>query len=89
VSHRRAPLAIVADSAVSEIFQWLPLPGGAGAAGRQRQGSSDPSRLASWWGEVEGDLRVGGEYRARIFASGWEGTGRVEACEALRRLLVT
>jgi uncharacterized protein YndB with AHSA1/START domain len=49
---------------------------------------TDPSRLASWWGEVEGDLRLGGEYRARVFASGWEGTGRVEACEAPRRLLV-
>ena len=34
------------------------------------------------------DLRLGGEYRARVFASGWEGTGRVEACEAPRRLLV-
>ena len=49
---------------------------------------TDPRRLASWWGEVEGDLRPGGEYHARIFASGWEGTGRVEACEAPRRLLV-
>ena len=49
---------------------------------------TDPSRLASWWGEVEGDLRPGGEYRERVFASGWEGTGRVEACEAPRRLLV-
>jgi uncharacterized protein YndB with AHSA1/START domain len=49
---------------------------------------TDPSRLASWWGELVGDLRVGGEYRARVFASGWEGTGRVEACEAPRRLLV-
>ena len=49
---------------------------------------TDPSRLASWWGEVEGDLRLGGEYRERVFASGWEGTGRVEACEAPRRLLV-
>jgi uncharacterized protein YndB with AHSA1/START domain len=49
---------------------------------------TDPSRLARWWGEVEGELRLGGEYRARVFASGWEGTGRVEACEAPRRLLV-
>ena len=49
---------------------------------------TDPSRLASWWGEIEGDLRLGGEYRARVFASGWDGTGRVEACEAPRRLLV-
>jgi uncharacterized protein YndB with AHSA1/START domain len=47
---------------------------------------TDPGRLASWWGEVEGDLRLGGEYHERVFASGWEGTGRVEACEAPRRL---
>jgi len=38
---------------------------------------------------VEGDLRLGGEFRARLFASGWEGTGRVEACEPPNRLLVT
>jgi uncharacterized protein YndB with AHSA1/START domain len=49
---------------------------------------TDPSRLACWYGEVEGDLRLGGEYRARLFASGWEGTGRVEACEPRERLLV-
>jgi uncharacterized protein YndB with AHSA1/START domain len=49
---------------------------------------TDPARLARWYGEVEGDLRLGGEYRARLFASGWEGTGRVEACEPPRRLLV-
>jgi uncharacterized protein YndB with AHSA1/START domain len=49
---------------------------------------TDPARLAAWWGEVEGDLRLGGEYRARVFASGWDGTGRVAACEAPRRLLV-
>ena len=44
---------------------------------------TDPSRLARWYGEVEGDLSLGGEYRAHLFASGWEGTGRVEACEPL------
>ena len=49
---------------------------------------TDPSRLARWYGEVEGDLRLGGEYRARLFSSGWEGTGRVEACEPSQRLLV-
>ena len=49
---------------------------------------TDPSRLARWWGEVEGDLQLGGEYRARVFASGWDGTGRIEACEPRRRLLV-
>jgi uncharacterized protein YndB with AHSA1/START domain len=49
---------------------------------------TDPRRLAGWLGEVDGDLRLGGEFRAHFFASGWEGTGRVEACEAPRRLLV-
>lgn len=48
-----------------------------------------PSRLARWYGEVEGDLRLGGEYRSRVFASGWEGTGRVEACEPPRHLVLT
>ena len=47
---------------------------------------TDPSRLARWLGEFEGDLRLGGEFRARFLASGWEGTGRVEACEPPRRL---
>jgi uncharacterized protein YndB with AHSA1/START domain len=49
---------------------------------------TEPRRLARWLGEVEGDLRLGGEFRARFFASGWEGTGRVEACEPPRRLLL-
>ena len=49
---------------------------------------TDPARLAVWLGEVEGDLRVGGEFRARFFASGWEGTGRIEVCEPPQRLLV-
>ena len=49
---------------------------------------TDPRRLARWIAEVEGDLRLGGEFRAR-FTSGWEGTGRVEACEPPRRLLVS
>ena len=50
---------------------------------------TDPRRLARWIGEVEGDLRLGGEYSFSFFASGSEGTGRVEACEPPRRLLVT
>jgi uncharacterized protein YndB with AHSA1/START domain len=48
---------------------------------------TDPRRLARWIAEVEGDLRLGGQFRAR-FTSGWEGTGRVEVCEPPRRLLV-
>jgi uncharacterized protein YndB with AHSA1/START domain len=51
-------------------------------------GTHRSRRLARWMGEVEGDLRLGGEFRARFFASGWEGTGRVEACEPPRRLLL-
>ena len=42
---------------------------------------TDPSRLARWYGDFEGDLRLGGQFRARLFASGWEGTGRVDAFE--------
>lgn len=49
---------------------------------------TDPRRLARWIGDFEGDLRLGGEFRAR-FTSGWEGTGRVDACEPPRHLLVT
>jgi uncharacterized protein YndB with AHSA1/START domain len=49
---------------------------------------TDPSRLARWYGQIEGDLRLGGEFRARIHASGWEGSGRIQACEPPRRLLV-
>ncbi len=53
------------------------------------QALTDPARLSRWYGEVEGDLRPGGEYRVHVFASGWEGTGRIEACEPPRRLVVT
>jgi uncharacterized protein YndB with AHSA1/START domain len=48
---------------------------------------TDPSRLARWLGEVEGDLRLGGTFRARFFATGWEGTGRIDACEPPRRFV--
>ena len=49
---------------------------------------TDPSRLARWYGEVEGELRLGGELRVRVFASGWEGTRRVQACDPPRRLML-
>ena len=49
---------------------------------------TDPSRLARWLGEVEGDLRQGGEYRAHYFASGWEGDCHVEVCQPPQRLLL-
>lgn len=49
---------------------------------------TDPLRLARWIAEVDGDLRLGGTFRAR-FTSSWEGTGRVDECEPHRRLLLT
>src|SRR5579859_1982189 len=50
---------------------------------------TDPDGLARWFGRVDGDLRPGGQFRLCIETSGWDGTGRVEACEPPRRLLVT
>ncbi|MGH7642516.1 MAG: SRPBCC family protein [Candidatus Dormibacteria bacterium] len=50
---------------------------------------TDPGRLAQWHGQVEGDLRPGGEFRVYIESDDWEGTGRVETCEPPQRLLVT
>ena len=35
---------------------------------------TDPGRLARWLGEFEGDLRLGGEFRARYF-DGWKVPG--------------
>lgn len=42
---------------------------------------TDPTRLARWYGELEGDLHLGGEFHSRLYASGWEGTRRVTACD--------
>src|SRR5690348_3586037 len=50
---------------------------------------TDPDRLARWHGQVEGDLRPGGAFRVYLEADDIESTGRVEACEPPRRLLVT
>ena len=49
---------------------------------------TDPTRLARWLGEVQGDLRQGGDFRAHYFASGWEGSCRVEVCQPPQRLLL-
>jgi uncharacterized protein YndB with AHSA1/START domain len=48
---------------------------------------TDPERLAHWYGEVEGELSQGGEFRVRITLAG-ERTGKVEACEPPQRLLL-
>jgi uncharacterized protein YndB with AHSA1/START domain len=50
---------------------------------------TQPERLARWLGDVEGDLHLSGAFRAHFFASGWEGTGRVEHCEQPKRLVVS
>jgi uncharacterized protein YndB with AHSA1/START domain len=50
---------------------------------------TDPGRVSHWYGQTEGDLRVGGEFRLTVESSGWDGTGRVDACEPSSRLLVT
>jgi uncharacterized protein YndB with AHSA1/START domain len=50
---------------------------------------TDPGRLARWYGQVEGDLRPGGEFRLYIDSADLDNAGRVEACEPPRRLRVT
>lgn len=42
---------------------------------------TEPARLARWYAEVGGDLRVDGEFHVHVFASGAEGTRRVTACD--------
>jgi uncharacterized protein YndB with AHSA1/START domain len=50
---------------------------------------TDPGRLARWYGQVEGDLRPGGEFRLCIESADLDSIGRVEVCEPPRRLQVT
>jgi uncharacterized protein YndB with AHSA1/START domain len=50
---------------------------------------TDPGRLARWYGQVEGDLRPGGQFRLYVEDADSEAAGRVEACEPPRRLRVT
>jgi len=50
---------------------------------------TEPDRLTRWYGQVEGDLSPGGEFRTYVTDAEIEGTGRVEACQPPRRLLVT
>jgi uncharacterized protein YndB with AHSA1/START domain len=52
-------------------------------------GSRILGRLARWYSKVEGDLRAGGEFRLHVESADIDATGRVEACEPPRRLLVT
>ena len=50
---------------------------------------TEPDRVARWYGQVEGDLRPGGEFRLFIEADDLDLVGRVDACEPPHRLLVT
>ena len=50
---------------------------------------TDPGRLASWYGQVDGDLRLGGQFRLHVEDADADATGRVVACEPPRRLQVT
>jgi uncharacterized protein YndB with AHSA1/START domain len=47
-----------------------------------------PERLARWYGTVRGDLRVGGEFSAVVFGSGWDGRGRIDVCVPPQKLEV-
>ena len=49
---------------------------------------TDPDRLARWFGDVDGELSLGGKFRVHIADAG-ERTGKVEACDAPQRLVVT
>ena len=50
---------------------------------------TDPVRVARWHGQIEGDLRPGGEFRLYLEADDIDSTGRIDACEPPRRLVVT
>jgi uncharacterized protein YndB with AHSA1/START domain len=50
---------------------------------------TDPQRLARWYGKVEGDLRVGGEFTAFVYGSEWDGRGQIDVCDPPRRLRLT
>lgn len=50
---------------------------------------TDPGRLARWYGQAEGELHPGGQFRLHVDDAGMDVTGRVEVCEPPRRLRVT
>jgi uncharacterized protein YndB with AHSA1/START domain len=49
---------------------------------------TEPERLARWLVTVDGDTTAGNTFRAE-FTSGWEGSLRVDKCEAPHHLLIT
>lgn len=50
---------------------------------------TDPPRLARWYGNVEGDLRLGGGFTASVHGSEWDGRGRIDICDPPQKLVVT
>jgi uncharacterized protein YndB with AHSA1/START domain len=50
---------------------------------------TDPGRLARWYGQVEGELHPGGQFRLHVADADMDLAGRVEACEPPRWLRVT
>jgi uncharacterized protein YndB with AHSA1/START domain len=50
---------------------------------------TDPGRLAGWYGQVDGELRPGGQFRVHVEGADVDSTGRVDACEPPHRLQVT
>src|SRR5271155_4740835 len=50
---------------------------------------TDPQRVARWYGTINGDFNVGGEFTAVVFASGWAGHGRIVECVPQQLLKVT
>ena len=50
---------------------------------------TDPERLARWFGRVEGDLRLGGQFRLHTYDAGMDSAGLIKTCEPPRRLVVT
>lgn len=75
---RRGP---VADVRVERVYPY--------SAAELWSALTDRQRMARWLGDITGDLRVGGTYRAELGAEVGISTGAILACEPESRLLVT
>ena len=49
---------------------------------------TDPERLARWYGDVEGELHQGGQFRVYLRGPDIDAAGSVDVCEPPHRLLV-
>lgn len=50
---------------------------------------TEPDRLARWIATVDGDPRLGGTVQTAFLSSGYEAPGRIDVCDAPRRLVIT